>query len=84
MNKSVEKRNMKRQYIAPETWITPYEAIDILAYSRFGYAIDNKPPNDNNIINIEEEDENWPGEGQWGDTWSGEDWTDTGFYLDLD
>jgi hypothetical protein len=84
MNKSVEKRNMKRQYIAPETWITPYEAIDILAYSRFGYAIDNKPPNDNNIINIEEEDENWPG-GTWpGDNWEGDDWTDDGFYLDLD
>ena len=75
---------MKRQYIAPETWITPYEAIDILAYSRFGYAIDNEPPKDSNIINIEEEDENWPGEGQWGDTWSGYDWTDDGFYLDLD
>lgn len=75
---------MKRQYIAPETWITPYEAIDVLAYSRFGYAIDNDPPNDNNIINIEEEDENWPGGGEWGDTWSGDDWTDDGFYLDLD
>ena len=84
MNKSVEKRNMKRQYISPETWITPYEAIDVLAYSRFGYAIDNDPPNDNNIINIEEEDENWPG-GTWpGDNWSGDDWTDDGFYLDLD
>lgn len=75
---------MKRQYIAPETLITPYEAINILTYSRFGYAIDNQPPNDNNIINIEEEDENWPG-GTWpGDDWSGDDWTDEGFYLDLD
>lgn len=75
---------MKRQYIAPETLITPYEAIGILAYSRFGYAIDNDAANDNNIINIEEEDENWPG-GTWpGDDWSGDDWTDSGFYLDLD
>ncbi len=75
---------MKRQYISPETWITPYEAIDILAYSRFGYAIDNEPPKDSNIINIEEEDENWPG-GTWpGDNWEGDDWTDDGFYLDLD
>ena len=76
---------MKRQYIAPETLITPYEAIGILAYSRFGYAIDNDAADDNNIIDIKEEDQDWPGGGDWpGDDWPGGDWSGDWPFLDLD
>ena len=75
---------MKRQYIAPETLITSVEAISNLAHLS-GYAIDNDDANPDNIIDIKEENENWPGEGNWpGDNWSGDDWTEDGFYLDLD
>lgn len=66
---------MKKQYIAPETLITSAEDISILARSRPGYAIDNDDANDNNIIDIKEEDEDWPG----GDDWPG-DWP----FLELD
>ena len=57
---------MKKEYIAPEIWITSSEVIHILARSKPGYAIDNEEADDNNIIDIEEDTS---GDDEWLDLW---------------
>lgn len=58
---------MKKEYIAPEMWVTPYEAIHILARSKSGYAIDNNDHDDSNIIDIEEDTSD--DDDEWLDLW---------------
>ena len=59
---------MKKEYIAPKMWVTPYEATHILARSKPGYAIDNDSAEDDKIIDIEEDP--WVGDDdEWLDLW---------------
>ena len=44
---------MKKEYIAPKMWVTPYEATHILARSKPGYAIDNEEHDDSRSEHVQ-------------------------------